>query len=85
MSEIPSQVPSHLQIVLASISAFSNDGKLDASELGAMIATAQKDGEITADEARVLVDIIGKITDAELTPAMQAAIANLRAKLPTLA
>lgn len=80
-----SVIPSHLQIVLASISAFSNDGKLDASELGAMIATAQKDGEIDADEARVLNDIIDKITDAELTPEMQAAITALRAKLPSLA
>lgn len=80
-----SKIPSHLQIILASISAFSNDGKLHASELGAMIAIAQKDGEIDDDEARVLRDIIDKITDAELTPEMRAAIAALRAKRPSLA
>lgn len=78
-----SEIRSHLQIVLASISAFSNDGKLDASELRAMTAIAQKDGAIDIDERRVLRDIIDKITDAELTPEMQAAIGNLRTKLPS--
>lgn len=80
-----SEIRSHLQIVLASIHAFSNDGKLDASELDAMAAIARKDGTIDADEARVLLDIIDKLTDAELTPEMKAAVADLRTELPALA
>lgn len=79
-----SEIRSHLQIVLASISAFSNDGKLDASELRAMAAIAQNDGEIDVDEARVLGDIVDKLTEAELTPEMQAEIADLRSKLSSL-
>ena len=79
------EIRSHLQIVLASMTAFSNDGKLDAPELRAMAAIAQKDGEIDVDEARVLRNIIDKLTDAELTPEMQVAIADLRTKLPSLA
>lgn len=80
-----SEIRSHQKIALASISAFCNDGKLDAAELDALAAIARKDGEIDADEARVLRCIINKVTDAELTPEMQATIAGLRATLPSLA
>jgi tellurite resistance protein len=51
--------------------------------LRAMAAIAQKDGEVDVDEARVLRDIIDKLTDAELTPEMQTTIAGLRATLPS--
>lgn len=80
-----SEIRSHLQIVLASIHAFANDGKLDASELASMAAIAQKDGEIDIDEARVLRDIIDKLTDAEMTPEMKATVAELSKQLPAAA
>lgn len=65
-----------------SIRAFSNDGKLDASERDAMAAIARKNGTIDADKARVLLGIIDKLTDAEVTPEMKAAVADLRGELP---
>jgi tellurite resistance protein len=80
-----SDIRSHQKIALESITAFANDGRLDAAELGALAAIARKDGEIDADEARVLCNITNKVTDAELTPEMQATIADLRAMLPPLA
>lgn len=76
-----SEIRSHLQIVLASIGAFSNDGKLDASELRAMADIARKDGEIDVEEARVLRGIVGKLTGAELTPEMRAIVADLQTKV----
>lgn len=79
------EISSHQKIALASIGAFSNDGKLDAFELETLAGIARKDGAIGADEARVLRGIIDRITDAELTPEMQAAIAELRAALPSAA
>lgn len=80
-----SEIRSHLQIVLAAIHAYSNDGKFDASEVEAMAAIAQRDGKIDTDEARVLRDIIDKLTDAEMTPEMEATVAELRKQLPALA
>ncbi len=76
-----SEIRSHLQIMLASINAFANDGKLHASELRAMADIAQKDGEIDAEEARALGNILDKLTVAELTPEMKTTVANLRAEL----
>ena len=79
------EIRSHLQIILASIDAFANDGKLDADELRAMTAIAKKDGTVDVEEARALHRIIDKLTEAELTPEMKAAIADLLAGLPARA
>lgn len=69
----------HLTMAYRSIECFSNDGKLDPAELQKILDIALADGVVDADERRVLVSIIGKLTPTELTPKMQDQIAKVRA------
>ncbi|MBT9525072.1 MAG: hypothetical protein IV105_07420 [Rhizobacter sp.] len=69
----------HLTMAYRSIECFSNDGKLDPAELQKILDIALADGVVDADERRVLVSIIGKLTPTELTPKMQEQIAKVRA------
>ncbi len=66
-----------------SIECFSNDGKLDAVELGKILDIAEKDGVIDHNEIRVLTRIIEKITPAEMDEAMQAKIDEIMRKIKT--
>lgn len=72
---------SHLRIALKSMTSFSNDGKLDPSELEDLLAIAEQDGSIGPDEARVLVGIFDRLQPGELTPEVQARIAQVRRKM----
>jgi hypothetical protein len=69
----------HLTMAYRSIECFSNDGKLDPAELQKILDIALADGVVDADERRILVSIIGKLTPTELTPKMQDQIAKVRA------
>jgi hypothetical protein len=69
----------HVTMAYRSIECFSNDGKLDPAELQKILDIALADGVVDADERRILVSIIGKLTPAELTPKMQDQIAKVRA------
>lgn len=44
----------YLELSFRSIQCFTNDGKLDANELGKLIDLAERDGVIDQNEIRVL-------------------------------
>ncbi len=73
----------YLEMSFRSIECFSNDGKLDAVELGKILDIADKDGVIDHNEIRVLTRIIEKITPAEMDEAMQAKIDEIMRKIKT--
>jgi|GEM_PF-252605 len=61
-----------LEMAFQSIQCFSNDGRLDAAELGRILAIAQRDGVTDDNERRVLGNIIARIRPDEIDPAMKA-------------
>ena len=61
----------YLELTFRSIECFADDGKLDAAELGKLLAIAERDGEIDQNEMRVLRNIIAKIKPEEVDAAMQ--------------
>lgn len=71
----------YLEMSFRSIECFANDGKLDAKELGKIIAIAEKDGEIDQNEVRVLRSIVAKIKPTEVDDAMKARLAALAKKI----
>ena len=73
----------YLHLSFKSIECFSNDGKLDADELGKLIALAERDGVIDQNEIRVLRNIIVRIKPEEVDAAMQQRLAELSAKIGT--
>ena len=72
---------SHFQVALRSMAAFANDGKLDLAELEELLAIAERDGSIDADEARILHGIFDRLRPDELTPEMRARIEQARRRL----
>lgn len=63
---------SHLEIALASIACFQNNGSLDETELNQLVSIAERDGSIDSDEARVLSTILDKLVPDELDASMRA-------------
>ena len=61
-----------LEMAFQSIQCFSNDGRLDAAELGRILAIAQRDGVTDDNERRVLGNIIARIRPDEIDAAMKA-------------
>lgn len=61
----------YLEMSFRSIECFSNDGKLDAKELGEILAIAQRDAKIDNNEIRVLQNIIAKIKPDEVDEEMR--------------
>ncbi len=55
---------SHLRIAVESIRCFTDDGKLDVSELNYLLGLAKADGHLDDEEKRVLVSIMTKATEA---------------------
>jgi len=71
----------YLELSFKSIQCFANDGKLDADELGKLVAIAERDGTFDQNEVRVLRSIIQKIKPTEIDAAMKARLADLSRKL----
>lgn len=71
----------YLEMSFHSIECFSNDGKLDAAELGKIVEIAERDGVIDQNERRVLKSIISKIKPHEVDAAMMARLAEIAAKI----
>ncbi|PTD97531.1 hypothetical protein [Pseudothauera lacus] len=71
----------YLEMSFRSIQCFSNDGKLDAEELGKIMAIAERDGVIDPNEIRVLRSIISKIQPAEVDEAMKQRLAEISRKI----
>ena len=72
------EAKSYIEIALESIQAFANDGKLDAAELQRMLDIALRDGQIDADESRVLGKIILQAEKGPVDADVQALIAKIR-------
>lgn len=70
---------SHLDIALASIPVFSNDGRLDHAELDKLLSLAERDGVVDEDEKRVLGSIFRQAEQTQLDPTVAARITKLRA------
>jgi Ca2+-binding EF-hand superfamily protein len=71
----------YLEMTFRSIECFSNDGKLDANELGKILRIAEKDGEIDQNEVRVLRNIISKIKPHEVDEDMKTMLQNVSSKI----
>lgn len=53
---------SHLEIALASIKCFTDDGTIDIGELNFLIGLAMRDGIMDNEEKRVLGDVFNKVS-----------------------
>lgn len=58
---------SHLEIALASIKCFTDDGTLDIGELNYLIGLAMRDNIVDEDEKRVLANIFSKVTKPDVS------------------
>ena len=72
---------SHLEIALTSIACFQDDGRLDVAELDRLVSIAERDGETSPDEARVLNGILNRLEPADLDAVMLARVDVLREAL----
>lgn len=72
------QAKSYIEMAIESIQVFANDGKLDAAELQRMLDIALRDGQIDADELRVLGKIVTQAEKGALDADVQALIAQIR-------
>jgi hypothetical protein len=70
---------SHLDLTIASISIFSNDGLIDMMELDKLLQLAERDGVIDDDEKRVLGKIFAQAKQTKLDPDVARRIAEIRA------
>ena len=70
----------HLEMAFHSIRCFSDDGRLDATELGRILAIAERDGVTDADELRVLGSIISRIQPEEIDAPMQAQLGQVASR-----
>ena len=71
----------YLEMSFRSIECFSNDGKLDANELGKILEIAENDGIIDQNEIRVLRGIISRIKPDEVDEAMKDKLAEISSKI----
>lgn len=71
----------YLEITYKSINCFANDGKLDAGELGKLLAIAERDGVIDDNEKRVLRAIVKRVNPSEIDSEMQKKLAELSEKI----
>jgi tellurite resistance protein len=71
----------YLEMSFRSIQCFTDDGKLDASELGKILEIAERDGKIDNNEIRVLQNIIERIKPQEIDEAMRKKLKEISEKI----
>ena len=71
----------YLEMSFRSITCFSDDGKLNADELGEILAIAERDGNIDQNEMRVLQNIISRVKPTEIDEKMQAMLDTIQQKI----
>ena len=71
---------SYIEIAYESVKVFTNDGQLDLGELNFLLGLALRDQAIDEDERRVLGRIFAEAEKGRLAPAVQARIAEARAR-----
>ncbi|MBF6024477.1 hypothetical protein [Lysobacter niastensis] len=69
-----------LEMAFHSVRCFGDDGRLDATELGKILAIAERDGVTDANELRVLSNIIARIRPDEIDTAMKAQLTAIARK-----
>lgn len=72
------RLDTHLEIAAASVRVFANDGTLDMRELEHLLSVALRDGSVNEDERRVLGNILGRLKEHEVTPAVWERIGEVR-------
>ena len=73
-----SEMNSHLDIALASIKCFTDDGTLDLGELNFLLGLALRDKRVDEEERRVLRNIFSKVSEAEVTPVVWKRIREIK-------
>jgi uncharacterized tellurite resistance protein B-like protein len=73
----------YLEMAFQSIRCFTDDGRLDAAELGRIVAIAERDGVIDENERRVLTRIIARIQPDEIDAAMKQRLAQIQQAFQT--
>lgn len=71
----------YLEMSFRSVRCFADDGVFSEQDFREIVAIALRDGVIDENEKRVLAKIIAKLSPAELTPAIQQQIEQLKLKL----
>lgn len=71
----------YLEMSFRSIQCFTNDGRLDAAELGKILEIAERDGTIDNNEMRVLRNIITRVKPDEIDAAMRAKMMEISEKI----
>src|SRR5690606_29306041 len=64
-----------------SIRCFTDDGRLDAEELGSIVRIAERDGVIDENEIRVLRNIISRIKPDEVDESMRRRLQEIDRKI----
>ena len=75
---MPDRLPSHLQLALASVDVFTDDGKLDLTELESLLAKALADHRLDDDEKRVLGNVMDQAEAGGVAVDVQARIDRIR-------
>lgn len=76
---MPHRLPDHLQLALAAIPAFVDDGRLSLEELEHLLALALRDQTIDDDERRVLANILDRAERDGVDADVRARIDEVRA------
>lgn len=69
---------SHLDLALASINVFLDDGRMDLEELERLLGLALRDGVVDEDEKRVLGNIFRRAEEAGVSAEVRQRIAEAR-------
>lgn len=67
-----------IELAVASISMFADDGTLDKGEVESLLRTALADGQIDDDERRVLGNIFSKVKESDVKPEVWQLISKAR-------
>jgi hypothetical protein len=69
---------SNVDMVIEAMRSLIGDGELDMMELDRIMRIALRDGEVDDNEKRVLSNIFGKFTQADVSPMVWAEIERIR-------
>ncbi len=75
---MPERLPAHLQLALAAVPVFTDDGKLDLAELESLLAKALADHRLDDEEKRVLANVIDRAEADGVSPDVQVRIDGIR-------
>ena len=75
---MPERLPAHLQLALASVPVFTDDGRLDLAELESLLALALADHQLDDDEKRVLANVLDRAEADGVAADVQARISEIR-------